>query len=292
MKDTDWQIINELYKTRNITKAANSLFIAQPTLTKRLQYIEDELGITLTIRSARGLIFTAEGEYIAKQAQKYLRFWQATRTQLENYRNNQYGTLRTVSAYTFVKYHIGDFLEPFQTEHPNVSVDIRTERSDMVERCLLEGNADVAFVRGDYGNDFRRSVVTKERAHLISKEEISLQDLPSRFRIDSIWGEYTRSLLDRWWAENFSNIPRVNMVLREADTCWQMVKRGLGYTVSFLSDKTIRQLGVHAIPLSFADGTPMVRNTWFLYSKDFSHPEYVDDFIHIVEKRILSQLSD
>ena len=74
MKDTDWQIINELYKTRNITKAANNLFIAQPTLTKRLQYIEDELGITLIIRSARGLIFTPEGEYIAKQAQKYLRF--------------------------------------------------------------------------------------------------------------------------------------------------------------------------------------------------------------------------
>lgn len=289
MKDTDWQIINELYKTRNITKAASNLFIAQPTLTKRLQYIEDELGITLIIRSARGLIFTTEGEYIAKQAQKYLRFWQATQTQLENFRNSRYGTLRIVSAYTFVKYHIGDFLEPFLTTHPNVSVDIQTERSDMVERCLLEGKADVAFVRGDYGNDFQRAVIVKERAHLISKKELSLGDLTSQCRIDSIWGEYTRSLLDRWWAENFTEVPRVSLVLREADTCWQMVKRGLGYTVSFLSDETIEQLGVYALPLSFADGTPMIRNTWFLYSKDSSRPEYVTDFINIVEeKRILS----
>ena len=285
MKDTDWQIINELYKTRNITKAANNLFIAQPTLTKRLQYIEDELGITLIIRSARGLIFTPEGEYIAKQAQKYLRFWHATQTQLENFRNDRYGTLRIVSAYTFVKYHIGDYLEQFQATHPNVSVVIRTERSDMVERCLLEGKADVAFVRGDYGHDFRRTVILKERAYLVSKKELSFADLTSHPRIDSIWGEYTRTLLDRWWAENFTEVPRTNIILREADTCWQMVKRGLGYTVSFLSEETIKELGVHFIPLSFADGSPIMRNTWFLYPIDTSRPEFVNNFIDIVENK-------
>lgn len=289
MKDTDWQIINELYKTRNITKAANNLYIAQPTLTKRLQYIEDELGTTLIIRTARGLIFTTEGEYIAKQARQYLQFWHSTQKQLESFRNDHYGTLRIVSAYTFVKYHIGDYLDPFQSAHPNVSVDIRTERSDMVERCLLEGKADVAFVRGDYGSDFQRAIIMKERAYVISKKELSISDLKSECRIDCVWGEHTRSLLDRWWAENFTEVPRICLSVREADTCWQMVKRGLGYTLSFLSEETIEQLGVHSIPLVFANGTPLVRNTWFLYPRDFSRPVYVNDFIDIVEHKAFSQ---
>ena len=43
MKDTDWKILYELYMTPNITKVAEKLFMAQPTLTKRLQYIEEEL---------------------------------------------------------------------------------------------------------------------------------------------------------------------------------------------------------------------------------------------------------
>lgn len=39
MKDTDWEIIYELYKTPNITKVANRLYMKQPSLTKRLKYI-------------------------------------------------------------------------------------------------------------------------------------------------------------------------------------------------------------------------------------------------------------
>lgn len=38
MRDIDWKILYELYTTPNITKVAEKLFMAQPTLTKRLQF--------------------------------------------------------------------------------------------------------------------------------------------------------------------------------------------------------------------------------------------------------------
>ena len=40
MRDFDWQIIVTLEKTRSITKTSEMLYIAQPTLTKRIQLIE------------------------------------------------------------------------------------------------------------------------------------------------------------------------------------------------------------------------------------------------------------
>ena len=39
MKDSDWEILYRLYKTPNITKVANMLYISQPSLTRRLKGI-------------------------------------------------------------------------------------------------------------------------------------------------------------------------------------------------------------------------------------------------------------
>ena len=40
MKDSDWEILYELYKNPNMTKVANLLYMTQPSLTKRLQHME------------------------------------------------------------------------------------------------------------------------------------------------------------------------------------------------------------------------------------------------------------
>ncbi len=72
MKDSDWRILYELHKTSNLTKTANLLFMTQPTLTKRLKQMETEWGCTIVDRTPKGLTFTAEGNFLATQAEKYL----------------------------------------------------------------------------------------------------------------------------------------------------------------------------------------------------------------------------
>ena len=72
MRDFDWNILSTLYKTKNITKAAELLYITQPTLTRRLQQIEDELGAVLILLTNKGVTFTPEGEYAARKASEIL----------------------------------------------------------------------------------------------------------------------------------------------------------------------------------------------------------------------------
>ena len=47
MKDSDWEILYRLYKTPNITKVANMLYISQPSLTRRLKGIEEESNLKM-----------------------------------------------------------------------------------------------------------------------------------------------------------------------------------------------------------------------------------------------------
>lgn len=55
---------------RNITKAAQELLISQPTLSKQLADLEDELGVQLFIRGHRQITLTDEGEYLQTRARE------------------------------------------------------------------------------------------------------------------------------------------------------------------------------------------------------------------------------
>ena len=76
MKNIDWKILKVLYEKRSITKAAESLFMTQSALTKRLQSIESEWGRQLVERTSRGVIFTDDGKYLVQKANIMLDFLQ------------------------------------------------------------------------------------------------------------------------------------------------------------------------------------------------------------------------
>ena len=93
MKDSDWEILYELYKNPNMTKVANLLYMTQPSLTKRLQHMESEFQVTIVNRTPKGLEFTEEGEYLGKQAEKYLDFLKETKDRIKEYQENSEGII-------------------------------------------------------------------------------------------------------------------------------------------------------------------------------------------------------
>ena len=79
MRDFDWEIIDELYRNPNVSRAAAALYMTQPTLTKRLQHIERELGVSIAERTPKGLVFTPEGTYLAGRAAEHKEFVEQTK---------------------------------------------------------------------------------------------------------------------------------------------------------------------------------------------------------------------
>ena len=104
MKDSDWEILYELHRNPNMTKVANLLYITQPSLTKRLQHMEAEFQVTIVNRTPKGLTFTEEGEFLAKQAEAYLTFLDNTRERLKEFKENLEGEITIGASYTYWKY--------------------------------------------------------------------------------------------------------------------------------------------------------------------------------------------
>ena len=254
MKDSDWRILCELYQTPNITKVAEKLFMTQPTLTKRLQYIEEEFQTRIVSRSTKGVVFTREGEYLVHQAELYLQFRGGIDRRMEAFKQEGVGTIRIASSLTFSKQYLPALILEFQKNHPDVSFDIQSVESHFLAKFLKDGTSDMAFVRGEYEMELHTKRILTEQAYLVSSRPLSMAELLTVCRVDCFMSEASKKLLDRWWKDNFQEIPKSGVHVGFVDMALHMVCQGLGYMVGFFSEKELDQLGIWHQPILNRDG--------------------------------------
>src|SRR4051794_23654128 len=126
MDDRDWLILHTLFREKNITRAGQSLFIAQPTLTKRLKQIETEFGVKIVDRGIKGVQFTPEGEYLAKRAEEVLNTFREIKEEIDNLNDNVSGTLRLGVSNFISKYKLPVLLKIFKERYPDVEFKVDT----------------------------------------------------------------------------------------------------------------------------------------------------------------------
>lgn len=284
MKDTDWEILHELYKNPNMTKVANLLYITQPSLTKRLQHMETEFQVTIVNRTPKGLEFTPEGEFLAQQAEKYLKFLRDTQEKLKEFKETTEAEILVGSSYTYSKYTLTDLLLKYRMVHPNVNFTVVNDQSNVLFRKMLEGSVDVAFIRGDYEGAVNKTLIGKNEAYLVTKEPVDMKSLPSMQRIGYKTNDRTKELLEKWWENWYGTEFPAGMVVGYIDVAWQLIARGIGYTVCFLPENFENQYNLCLTPLKNKDGSPVTRNTWFLYSKNKRISRTLEDFITYIER--------
>jgi DNA-binding transcriptional LysR family regulator len=72
MNDRDWSILATIARERNISRAAERLFISQPALSVRLRAIESEFNARIFLRTPKGVSLTPEGEQLVAYANDML----------------------------------------------------------------------------------------------------------------------------------------------------------------------------------------------------------------------------
>lgn len=286
MKDSDWEILYELYKNPNMTKVANLLYITQPSLTKRLQHMEEEFQVTIVNRTPKGLEFTPEGEFLGKQAEKYLKFLKETKDQLEKFKEDREGLITIGSSYTYSKYTLSELLIQYRMKHPNVEFQVINEQSNILFRKMLEGSIDVGFIRGDYEGAVNRTLMGKNEAYLVTREQVEFDDLAKMQMIGFKTNDRTLELLHGWWRNRFGTEPPAAMVVGYIDVAWQLIHKGLGYTICFLPDNFVNEYNLCLTPLKYRDGSPVTRNTWFIYSRNKRMTRVLEDFIYYIEHEV------
>lgn len=77
------------------------------------------------------------------------------------------------------------------------------------------------------------------------------------------------------------------MVVGYVDVAWQLIAKGLGYTLCFLPENFENTYQLHLTPLVKKDGTPVTRKTWFIYSKNKRMTGILEEFVHYIEQEVI-----
>ncbi|GAA4707795.1 LysR family transcriptional regulator [Brevibacillus fulvus] len=281
MDERDWLMLKVLFEKKNITKAAQSLYISQPTLTKRLQQIEKKFDVILVQRGTKGIQFTPQGEFLAKCAEEMLQRLRQIRETVDNMAQEVRGTLRLGVSNYFTRHKLPKLLKQFQQRFPQVEYQVITGWSHDVYQLVYNREVHVGIVRGDYSWSDGKQLLFEEHICVASKEKIELADLPARPRIEYEKDLLMKAMIDDWWHEMFSQPPYIAMEVDKSDTCKEMVVNGLGYAI--LASVLLNQHDqLYQIRLTDRAGEPIVRRTWMLYQQQSRQLKMVDEFVRFV----------
>lgn len=287
MRDSDWMILSVLYETRNITKAANSLYLSQPTLTKRIRSMETEWGARIIQSSNKGITFTPLGEYLARAAKEEVcPLLARIHYDMEEQASGTVGTLKIGSPSSLIRFQLPKIIWAYKEKYPEVNFSVATCLSDSITKLVSEGHVQIGFLCGDYPYDENRFCIGKTQCYLVSNKPLDLNRLPEYPRIEYTKGYMTLELQEHWWKERFSTPMRVDYKVDRAEAAIEMVRLGLGYGFFSTNYNFASYPDLNIKPLYFMDGTPMTRNNWMIYEEKSMMFPLVRNFVEFIKNYV------
>lgn len=282
MDEKDWKILQTIYKERNMTKAAEQLYISQPSLTYRIQQLEKEFGVKILSRRKRGVDFTTEGEFLVQYANEMIRQLRETKDFLNNLEGKIKGTLRLGVSQTYARYELPGILAEFLTNYPEVDLQLKTGFSYEVIQMLQKEEANIGIVRDPYDWKGQKVLIEEEDIFLVSANEIELEQLPVLPRIEYTTDPSLKNTIDQWWKETFDVPPNITMEVDLIDTCREMVAKGLGY--AFLPGICLKgNNDLKTNKLRLRDKT-LQRQTWLVFNEHSLELSVARTFIDFFRK--------
>ena len=131
---------------RSITKAARASHIALAAASRRVQQLEEQLGVQLLRRTVRGVELTPAGTAVLARAHDMLAQVDEMRAEVADYSKGAKGLVRIhANASALAQYLPGD-LASFSASHPEIKLTLEEERSGAIVDAVRKGTADVGIV--------------------------------------------------------------------------------------------------------------------------------------------------
>ena len=141
-----YRIFFEVAKQGNISKAAESLYISQPAISKTIVRLEDNLNVKLFKRNSRGVSLTEEGEVLFRHVQEAIHHIEEAENALQKMKDYHIGHLDIGASTTLCRYILLPYLKKFMEEFPNIQINLKNQDSAKNIQVLEAQDIDIALV--------------------------------------------------------------------------------------------------------------------------------------------------
>lgn len=175
MELSDLETFVAIARQGSLSRAAEGLFIAQPTATHRLKRLEDELGTALFDRTREGVVLTGAGERLLPYAVAAVRAAKEAVSAVKE-PSPPSRPLLLASAPTVAAYWLPAILGALVRELPGLELSVHVARSAEVASLVARGEADAGFIRsGTETPGLEVTVIAREAIVLVASPEATAQ---------------------------------------------------------------------------------------------------------------------
>lgn len=133
----------------NLTRASGMLCLSQPAVSAQLKGLEDELGLPLFERTAKGMILTRAGAELLDEAHRALDAAKDVITRAKYFREGVAGEIRLGTISEPIALRLGEFLSKVLTLYPKLKIQLKQCISGEVIERVLTKELDAGYVIGD-----------------------------------------------------------------------------------------------------------------------------------------------
>lgn len=224
----------------SFTRAAENLYLAQPSLSVQIRKLEQELGVPLFERLGRRVQLTAAGEAFLEHAERALFELAQARERVDDVRGVRQGRIALGALPSVGARLLPGVLAAFKAAHPGVqTMLLEQDVSSEFERMVHAGQLDLAVIRMPKGRaDLSGQVLLREPLVVVvppehplqSRKRVSLRDLAELDFVAMRRSYGLRELMDRICLRAGFE-PRVTVETGQLSIIWGMVRAGIGISL-------------------------------------------------------------
>lgn len=306
--------VYEVYKERSFTKAAQNLYISQPSLSARIKKIEEIIGEPLFDRSTTPLQLTEVGKVYIEAAEEITQIEQRVENYINDLAGLKTGNLAVGASTLFAAYVVPSLITQFNQKFPDVHIQLIEGNTAELEEML--GSNALDFVVDNYHYDsilYNKELYCEENIllavpkHFAVNEELGMYQLSykniknknylnqkypavplGRFAdlpfIMLTQGNDTRTRGDRL-CRNVGFKPNIVLEFNQQSTAYMASSTQLGAT--FISDILVSQLPTFENLVYYKlDGEEAKRKVFFYYKTHKYKTRVMEEFVRMMYEQI------
>jgi DNA-binding transcriptional LysR family regulator len=248
-------------ETKSITKAAQASHIALAAASRRITQLEEQYGVQLLLRTAKGVELTPAGSAMLLHAREVMKRTDEMRAEMSDYTKGGKGLVRVHANTSALAQYLSEDLASFSTSHPAIKIAIEEHRSGAIVQALQSGATDIGIVMEgaptgelqcfDYRTDVLVAVLPKN--HPLRGKRLPFAKLLPY----DIVGLESDTVISRLLADAASAAGqplRLRVQLKGFDVVAKMIQAGLGIGVlpEGAAQSFARPMGLRLVPLTDA----------------------------------------
>lgn len=170
------EAFSKVYQLRSFSKAAQELFLSQPTVSAHIATLEEELGSRLFDRIGKTILPTKIGIALYGYTEEILRLVERAQSEIKLLQNKVVGELYLGASTIPANYILPHILAQFRKDNPAVRIDLKVGDSSEVLEAIREGRLDLGVVGAqDTHPDFEFTPIMRDELVLIASKESGIE---------------------------------------------------------------------------------------------------------------------